>query len=92
MSKEHIRNLDGLPQEELKKKPEEMSKEELKQYIAELKQQYDEAKVSGDHLWQLELCYALLPYEDRQSLALDEIKRLKRILNDSGHKALMLKS
>jgi|GEM_PF-4112852 len=84
MSKEHIRNLNNLSQEELKKKLGQLPEQELRELH---KQSID----SGDYSLQILICYALLDYEDRQSLALDEIKRLKRVLNDSDHKALMLK-
>lgn len=85
MSKEHLRDLNNLSQEELKKKLEGLPKQELR----ELHQQSID---SGDYSLQILLCYALLKYEPNKSLALDEITRLKRIVDASGNKALMLKS
>ncbi len=85
MSKEHVANLNQLSQAELKKKLEGLPEPELREL-------HQESIDSGDYSLQILLCYALLKYEDNQSLALDEITRLKRIVDASDHKALMFKS
>lgn len=84
MSKEHIRNLNHLSQAELKAKLGQLPEQELRELH---KQSID----SGDYSLQILICYALLDYEDRRSLALTEIKELEKHLANNSHKALMLK-
>jgi len=54
-----------------------MPKKELEELLFEAQQQNDYEK-------QIELCRALLPYQERPCLALTAIKELEKLLNKSN--------
>lgn len=57
----------------------DMSKEELEQLLEKAQQQ-------DDYENQIELCRALLPYQDRPCLALTAIKELEALAGESKQK------